>query len=148
MNLYQYYNKPESLNHFDEAQDTIPSIVWGKYYIPRYYDADENTTKRANAGVNELKKYRHLFVHTAKDALKFADKIIKGRFPEGEDAIVKANDPFMVFSYALAIGARFLKGEKILARDEYYAGLYFEFLKEEGIPYKTFLDTLRAEGFK
>ena len=148
MNLYQYHNKPESLNNFDEAQDTIPSIVWSKYYIPRYVDTDENVARKSENGINKLKKYKHLFVHNAKDALKFADKIIKGKFAEGEDAIVKANDPFIAFSYALTSGGRFLKGEKVLARDEYYAGLYIEFLQEEGIPYKTFLDVIRAERAK
>ena len=146
MNLYKYHNKPKDLNNFDKAQDTIPSIIWDKYYTPRYFDADENVIEKSEKGIIELKKYRHLFVHTAKDALKFSAKVLDGRFPEGEDAIVKANDPFMTFSYALNIGGRFLKGEKVLVRDEYYAGLYIEFLQEEGIPYKTFVDKIRASG--
>jgi len=118
MNLYTYHNQPENLLNFEEAQNSIPDIIWSKLYISRYDDDPHN---KREGNFKKLETYRHLFAHTAKDAAKFSDKILQGRF---------------------------LKGEKVIMNNVYFGELYLEFLKEEGIPYKKLLDKVRAGGFK
>ena len=99
MNLYKLSATPEELPGFDK-QDEIPALMWDKC----------TTYPRA------LKKREALWAQDPQTAYKYARRVLKTRFPAGENAI--ASDPALSELYArYVIKGRWPKGEPAIVKD-------------------------------
>ena len=131
MNLYSYHNKPEELHNYFEAGEKIPDVFWDKF----------------SKHPEKLKEKEHLIAKNPQYAWKYANQILKGAFPEGEEAIgtnaqysieyaelledrfAKGEDTIAKsaehsYYYAAIIGASFPEGEGAIAKDALYSYLY------------------------
>jgi hypothetical protein len=82
MNLYKYHSKPETLDHYDKADEWVPTLAWDKY-------KDQPA---------ELKKREKALAKNPKIAYFYALDVLKKPFPAGEAAIAKS-----MWSYNYAI---------------------------------------------
>ena len=73
MNLYKLHSNPESLDHFEKVTANNPAIFWEKY----------------KKNKEELKKREKYIAKSPKHAYYYAQSILKGPFPLGEEAIAK-----------------------------------------------------------
>ena len=73
MNLYNLHSKPESLNFYEKVTETNPDFFWEKYIN----------------NPEELKKREKHIAKSPKHAYYYAQSILKGPFPLGEEAIAK-----------------------------------------------------------
>ena len=73
MNLYNLHSEPESLDHFEKVTETNPDFFWEKY---------KNKPE-------ELKKREKYIAKSTKYAYMYAQSILKGPFPAGEEAMGK-----------------------------------------------------------
>ena len=117
MNLYTYHNEPESLNDYEEAYEKVPIVLW--------------STMKIRGNRKLIKKHKHIFAKTARTAYHYAVRLRWGRFPEGEDAIVK-DGKFSYFYAKDVIKGRFPEGEEAIMNSEYEPE-YLSFLKTNGI---------------
>ena len=107
MNLYKLHSNPESLDHFEKVTDNNPAIFWDKY---------KNKPE-------ELKKREKHIAKSAKYAYSYAEDILKGPFPAGEEAIAK--DKTYAFLYARDyLKGPFPAGEVAIAKDARFANFY------------------------
>jgi len=72
LDLYKLFKDPSDLCGHDIAYETIPGLVWDKYYY----------TDHA-----ELKNKEHLWKLVPEYSYRYAAYIIQRRFPEGEAVI-------------------------------------------------------------
>ena len=79
LDLYTFYTKPNSLDHFAQAKTSIPEIAW-------QHNTDE-----------EKRALEPLWKRSSEFAWKYADEVLKDRFPAGEAAI--AQDPDWACNY-------------------------------------------------
>ena len=108
MNLYQLHTNPESLDGYVKSQDVNPDFFWQKY----------------GDNPEELKKREKYIARDPEYALKYAEKILKGPFPTGEDVIARDTD--IAYDYAISVlKGPFPKGEEAIAKSKeisrYYA---------------------------
>lgn len=80
MNLYDYYTRPQDLNKYAIAQDTVPVLFFDK--LSR----------------KELIKKKSAFTTDAHYAYQYAQYIIEKPFPEGEPVI--RTSPEMSYNYS------------------------------------------------
>jgi hypothetical protein len=73
MNLYKLHSKPETLDHYDVADEKVPALVWEKY---QHEPA-------------ELKKREKVLARDPWTAYHYARFVLKKPFPAGEAAIAK-----------------------------------------------------------
>lgn len=109
MNLYNYYNKPEILDGFDDADMNNPTVVWDLYAYDHI----------------ELEKRILTIAKSAKYAYKYAMLLYEGPFPLGEPAIATSAQ----FSYQYAVNLLekpFPLGEKAISTN---ADMAFEYAK-------------------
>lgn len=100
INIYKYYNNPESLNKYEESDTEIVELFWSKY----------------RKDPEELKKRENIISKSAKYSYRYAKLILQGRFKLGEDAIASYSD--YSFYYATqVIKDRFEQGEHIMDED-------------------------------
>ena len=109
MDLYNFHTNPESLNHYNVINDTIPEYFWEKY---------KNNKE-------ELKKREKYIAKSSDYSFKYAKKTSRP-FPAGEEAISKA--PSYAFEYAkFILKAPFGKGEEAIGSIAVYA---FEYARD------------------
>jgi len=101
MNLYQYYNNPESLYGNENIDTMLPDFFY------KLYKHDPQELKKREAGIAKSPEF----------SFKYARFILKGRFEEGEDAI--ATSPRYSYKYARSVlkRNRFEMGEPAIATD-------------------------------
>lgn len=116
MNLYSFHTDPKSLKHHDIAQTSVPKLVWKSA-------ASSDLTHRQY--LENLKSKEHIWVRDpytayhyarvagkpfpagekaiAQDsdyAYRYADRILKKRFPIGEETILQSN---YAYDYAVSV---------------------------------------------
>jgi hypothetical protein len=99
MNLYLLHTDPESLDHHDKAHDRVPELIKHKY---------SNNTE-------ELRKREAAFTKDAEHAFWYAERILKGRFKAGEEAIAKSAGSY--YYAAQVLKSPFYAGEEAIAKD-------------------------------
>ena len=107
MNLYKLYSTPESLNFYETVSDNNPDIFWEKYK-----DSKE-----------ELKRREKYIAKSPKYSYYYAETVLKGPFPLGEEAIAKDVDHAYLYAKYILKGP-FPKGEEAIAKDA-YSSLYY-----------------------
>ena len=117
MNLYKFHSKPETLDHYDEAHEKVPKLVWEKY-------------KNHPA---ELKKREKVLARDPKTAYLYAQSVLNGPFPAGEATIAKSAE--YVHYYALQVlGKPFPAGEAAIAKSTKYAYFYTLYVLKKPFP--------------
>ena len=110
MNLYQLHSAPTSIHGHDKAHETVPELIWTKYY------------DHPNEGAH-LKEYEDVLAKDPEYAYKYAFLVLKKPFPKGEKAI--ATSPEYSFHYAYhVLKGPFKTGEHAIATDAYFAVWY------------------------
>ena len=107
MNLYKLHSNPESLDHFEKVTANNPDFFWEKYINKP----------------EELKKREKHIAKSPKHAYYYAQSILKGPFPLGEEAIAK--DVVSAYYYAEhVLNGPFPAGEATIAKHVGYAYEY------------------------
>ena len=142
MDLYNFHTNPESLNHYNVINDTIPEYFWEKYknnkeelkkrekYIAKSsgysFKYAKKTSRPFPAGEEAISK-------VPSNAFEYAKFILKAPFPKGEEAI--ASIGVYAFEYARDIlKGPFPKGEDAIAKVEYLATKYANFILKGPFP--------------
>jgi len=102
MNLYQYYNEPSQLAHYEDVFLT-PTFLISNYGI---------------SNPSHLFNFRNVFTKDAEYAFWYANNIIEGEFPEGEEVIAKSAEYSLKYARAV-LGRRFYKGEEVIKGTEH-----------------------------
>ena len=107
MNLYNLHSDPKSLDHHDEAHESVPKLTW-----KRYQGDDE-----------EMMKREHIWAKDPWCSYTYADEVINGPFKLGE--VVIAKDAQYSYNYAKDIlNGPFKLGEAAIAKHGFYSYLY------------------------
>jgi len=110
MNLYALHNDPHSLIGNDK-RILIPDIAWNEFEQDR------------RDGVADTSKYLPGILNSPKTAFKFAERIIKGKWPEAESII--AQDAEASHNYAeYILNGRFKQGEPAIITDPHWSSWY------------------------
>ena len=107
MNLYNFHSKPESLYQYEKITETNPDIFWEKY----------------EKDPEELRKREKYLAKDARCAYYYARDVLKGPFPEGEEAIIRDVDYTLWYAQYVLEGP-FPKGEAMFAEKAYFAYHY------------------------
>ena len=117
MNLYKLHSDPTSLEHYEDANEYVPKLVW------------ERTKNLTNILRNP---YVAIYAKDPKVALDYAMTINKP-FPRGEDAIAETAET--AYEYARhVLHTEFSKGEDAIAANSKYAFLYCKLILEKPWP--------------
>ena len=107
MNLYEYHTNPEKLDQYENRSIIVPELAY-KYVL--------ETNQRFEAGERAIMK-------DPEYAYWYAQKVIKGRWPEAEPVIIK--DPYWAYLYAIyVIKGRWPEAEPVIMKRAYYWYLY------------------------
>ena len=100
----------DSSDPMDDIEDT-PEPNFAEFYL------------KLRAGVGISKSELDYAKTNPQWAYNYAREVIKGRWPEGEEAISK--DPYWAYSYAVdVVGGRWPEGEKTISKDPEWAFYY------------------------
>lgn len=118
LNLYSYYDKPKELPLYDELYDVIWALVELSNLDDTYEDLEEFDDEEFKEFAKETyAPVMYIIVRNAKLSAMYAIYEIKGRFPEGEPAIMKS--PEYASRYAMeALHKRWPEAEPIIKTDE------------------------------
>jgi len=78
MNIYNLHTNPEQLKYYNDDKTKIP-----------YFALKKAMRMKQHPG-NDLTDLEHTIAKEAEPSLTYANKVIRGRFPEGEPAILSA----------------------------------------------------------
>jgi hypothetical protein len=108
MNIYKYYSEPGELISFDKRYELVTELA----------------LEHVKTGGKPTPRMIKTIAAHPRAAFVYAQDIIKGQFPEGEDAI--NTNPTLAYKYAKdVIKKRFKKGEEyFLNSDSYIANEY------------------------
>lgn len=139
MNLYKFHDKPESLDHYDLAQECVlPELYWRTLCdsndsnkgiskiiasaIDSYYYAKDILEARFKLGEPAIAK-------DAEYSFEYAKNVLKGRFEAGEKAIAKDAEFSVEYSVDVLKGP-FKLGEPAIYKNQNYSATYTEFLNK------------------
>jgi hypothetical protein len=120
MNLYKFHSDPKSLNHYAEAQQSMPEVFVHDDTYQKDFIVRDFTQKQIRA-ISKDPKWACLYAITA---------LNRKRWPEAEPYIMK--DPGYAYTYARSvIKKRWPEAEKYIRGDEHWWSMYIEFFEDE-----------------
>lgn len=115
--LLSFHANPKTIERYDKVHGNVPEYIW-----------HNNKNDHEKLKANSKKLMRDPII-----AVRYAEKVLKGPWPEAEDIISK--NPMAAVKYAKLIGKRWQKGEKAIATDIDASLEYAQYvLKDRFIP--------------
>jgi hypothetical protein len=111
LNIYKYYDDPQSLPLYNELKSALPRLL----HPSRWWD--ENYTRE------DFKPVEHIIIRNPETSYYYASSVLHSRFPEAEPYIMK--DTSSAFIYAKdVIKGRWPEAEPYIKENERYWNWY------------------------
>jgi hypothetical protein len=92
----------------------------------RWLEAEKYIGEHLSYFVNQIDVSEYFYKY-AVDIINYAKDVVKGRFPEGEQAILDSGNPIMACDYAIEVlKSRWFEAEDLIGSDLKVASLYAE----------------------
>ena len=117
MNLYEFHNKPEELNGYEDRIYFIPEFAYN--------------TLSENPNREDKNRLEDCIAKSGTYSCQYAYYVLNKPFPNGEDAIANSTPDTACFYATKVLKGKFPKGEKLISMSRKYWDEYEFWTNEE-----------------